>query len=192
MKISRRRVHAIVRKEFREYRHNGNIIYTMAILPVIFLIQPLIQAFAAPSASSAALRHEHSLLYLLAIPLLVPAGVAAYAIVGERLQGALEPMLATPVRRTELLLGKALAAVAPSVVVAYTVYALFVAVIELFAGSRIAEPAMARRARRWQAARESRDGQRRCGAGEPHHRDCRYPRRCCRGEDRVRRSRARP
>jgi ABC-2 type transport system permease protein len=68
----------------------------------------------------------------------VPAGVAAYAIVGERLQGTLEPVLGTPVRRTELLLGKALAAVAPSVVVAYTVYALFVAVIELFARPAVA------------------------------------------------------
>ena len=138
MSISKRRVRAIVRKEFREYRHNGNIIYTMAILPVIFLIQPLVQAFAAPASASATLRQEHSLLYLLAIPLLVPAGVAAYAIVGERLQGTLKPVLGTPVRRTELLLGKALAAVAPSVVVAYTVYALFVAVIELFARPSVA------------------------------------------------------
>jgi ABC-2 type transport system permease protein len=138
MNISRRRVRGIVRKEFREYRHNGNIIYTMAILPLIFLIQPLIQALVVSDAASTALQHEHSLLYLLAIPLMVPAGVAAYAIVGERLQGTLEPVLATPVRRTELLLGKAFAAAAPSIVVAYTVYGLFVAIVELFARPAVA------------------------------------------------------
>ena len=32
MKISRRRVRAVFHKELREYRHNGNIIYAMAVL----------------------------------------------------------------------------------------------------------------------------------------------------------------
>ncbi len=35
--------------------------------------------------------------------------VAAYAVVGERQQGTLEPVLTTPVRREEFLLGRALA-----------------------------------------------------------------------------------
>ena len=47
---------------------------------------------------------------MLAIPALVPAALASCSIVGERLQGTLEPVLATPIRREELLLGKALAA----------------------------------------------------------------------------------
>lgn len=138
MSISTRRVGAIVRKELREYRHNGNIIYTMAILPLIFLVQPLIQALALPATASVTLRHEHSLLYLLAIPLIVPAGISAYAIVGERLQGTLEPVLATPIRSTELLLGKAGAAFVPSVVVAYAVFALFAVIVELFARPSVA------------------------------------------------------
>jgi ABC-2 type transport system permease protein len=61
-----------------------------------------------------------------------------YAIVGERLQGTLEPILSTPVRREELLLGKALAAFVPSVVVAYAVFAVFIAIVELFAHPDIA------------------------------------------------------
>jgi ABC-type Na+ efflux pump permease subunit len=105
-----RRVRAIVRKELREYRRNANIIYAMAILPLLFLIQPLIQVFALPTSASVSLRHEHTLLYILAIPVLVPAVLAAYSVVGERLQGTLEPVLGTPIRREELLLGKALAA----------------------------------------------------------------------------------
>ena len=86
MRLSRRRVRAIVSKELREYRHNGNIIYAMAILPLIFLVQPLVQVFAIPAQASGSLRHEHALLYMLAIPVLVPATLASYSVVGERLQ----------------------------------------------------------------------------------------------------------
>ncbi len=75
---------------------------------------------------------------MLGIPAVVPTVVAAYAIVGERQQGTLEPVLTTPVRRDEFLLGKALAALAPSVVVAYAVFALVVAIIGLFADPRSA------------------------------------------------------
>jgi ABC-2 type transport system permease protein len=138
MNISTRRVRAIFRKELREYRHNGNIIYAMVVLPLVFLIQPVIQVFTLPTTASAPLHHEHSLIYMLAIPALVPATLAAYSVVGERLQGTLEPVLSTPVRREELLLGKALAAFVPAVVVAYAVFAFYVAVVELFAHPDVA------------------------------------------------------
>lgn len=138
MRVSSRRVRAIVRKELREYRHNGFIIWTMAILPLIFLIQPLVVVFALPPSASVRLSHGHPLLYMLGIPVLVPAAVAAYAVVGERQQGTLEPVLTTPIRREEFLLGKALAALAPSVTIAYAVYALFLACVGLFAQPAVA------------------------------------------------------
>lgn len=133
MNISTRRVRAIAGKELREYRRNGNAVYATGILPLIFLIQPLIQAFLVPPSAAGALRHQHSLLYMLAIPVLVPAALASYAVVGERLQGTLEPILTTPARREELLLGKAFAVFVPSVAIAYAVFALFIALVELFA-----------------------------------------------------------
>jgi ABC-2 type transport system permease protein len=138
MTLSRRRVRAVFRKELREYRYNSNIIYATAILPLVFLIQPLIQVFTLPATASGPLHHEHSLLYMLAIPVLVPAALAAYSVVGERLQGTLEPLLSTPVRREELLLGKALAAFVPSVVVAYGVFVLYIAIVKLFAHAAVA------------------------------------------------------
>jgi ABC-2 type transport system permease protein len=131
--MSRRRIRAIFRKELREYRRSGNVIAAMVILPLIFLIQPLVVVFALPASAVIELSHEHLLLYMLGIPAVVPATVAAYAVVGERLQGTLEPVLTTPVRREEFLLGKALASLVPSVVIAYAVYAFFVTCVELFA-----------------------------------------------------------
>jgi ABC-type Na+ efflux pump permease subunit len=138
MNISTRRVRAVLRKELREYRRNGNIVYAMVVLPLIFLIQPVVQIFTVPSSASVALRHEHSLVYMLAIPALVPAALAAYSVVGERIQGTLEPVLSTPVRREELLLGKALAAFIPAVLVAYAVFGVFIAIVELFAHPGVA------------------------------------------------------
>lgn len=138
MSISWRRVGAIFRKELREYRRNGNIVYAMVVLPLIFLVQPVVQTFTLPSSASVALHREHALVYMLAIPALVPAALAAYSIVGERLQGTLEPVLSTPVRREELLLGKALAAFVPSVIVAYVVFAIYIALVELFAHPGVA------------------------------------------------------
>jgi ABC-type transport system involved in multi-copper enzyme maturation permease subunit len=138
MSVTRRRIRAIFRKELREYRRKGSIVWGMAILPLIFLIQPLIQVFALPSSASSQLAHHHELLYLLAIPALVPATLAAYSVVGERQQGTLEPVLTTPVRREEFLLGKALAAFVPSVAISYAVFAFFLACVELFAHPAVA------------------------------------------------------
>jgi ABC-type transport system involved in multi-copper enzyme maturation permease subunit len=138
MSFSRRRVGAIVRKELREYRRNRSIVAGMAIFPLIFAVQPLLAVFATSAAGSAQLRHHHELVYLLAIPALVPATLAAFAIVGERQQGTLEPVLGTPIRGEELLLGKALAVLVPSVAIAYAVFGLFLALVAVFAQSAVA------------------------------------------------------
>ncbi|HEY3833662.1 MAG TPA: ABC transporter permease subunit [Acidimicrobiia bacterium] len=138
MKFSRRRVRAVLVKEMRDFRHNGNVIYAMAILPLIFLVQPLIQVFTLSSRAAVPLHHEHALLYMLAIPALVPAALASYSIVGERLQGTLEPILTTPISREELLLGKTLAAFLPSVIVAYVVFGIYIGAVELFAHAGVA------------------------------------------------------
>jgi ABC-type transport system involved in multi-copper enzyme maturation permease subunit len=138
MNISKRRVRGIFRKELREYRRNGSIVAAMAVIPLLFVLNPLIEVFALPASDASAFRHEEPLLYLLGIPALVPAVVAAYSVVGERQQGTLEPVLTTPIRREEYLLGKALAALVPSVAIAYAVYAFVVACIELFAQPGVA------------------------------------------------------
>jgi ABC-type transport system involved in multi-copper enzyme maturation permease subunit len=143
VRVSRRRVGAIVRKELREYRRNRTIVTGMAILPLIFMVQPLISVFALPASASSQLAQHHELLYMLAIPALVPATLAAYAVVSERQQGTLEPVLTTPLRREEFLLGKALACFVPSVAIAYAVFALFLACVELFAQPGVA-PALVR------------------------------------------------
>jgi ABC-type Na+ efflux pump permease subunit len=138
MSMSTRRVRAIYRKDVREYRRNNSIVVAMTVIPLIFLIQPLVFVFALAPEAAATVAHKHLLLYMLGIPALVPALVAAYAVVGERQQATLEPILTTPLRREEFLLGKALAVFVPSVAVAYAVYALFLACVGTFAAAGVA------------------------------------------------------
>ena len=129
MSIDRDRVLAVMRKELREFRRNRFIIWTMAVLPLIFLLIPMINVFTlSPTASIAAVHAVvgSALLLMLLVPVIVPATIAAYSVVGEREQGTLEPLLTTPIRREELLLGKALAAIIPSVAIAYALFALFI------------------------------------------------------------------
>lgn len=134
MSISRRHVRAIFRKELREYRHNGSIVWTMAVIPLVFVLPTIINVFGVAAGSV----HADLLLYMLGIPALVPAVVAAYSVVGERQQGTLEPVLTTPISREEFMLGKALAALVPSLVISYGVYVVVVACIELFAHPGVA------------------------------------------------------
>jgi ABC-type Na+ efflux pump permease subunit len=133
MRLNATRVRAIFRKELREYRRNRQLVVTMAILPLVFIVTPAVQIFIQPASAAGTLAHEQVLVYMLSIPAIVPATFASISVAGERLQGTLEPVLTTPISREEFLLGKALAAFVPAIGVSYGVFGIFVAVIELFA-----------------------------------------------------------
>jgi len=130
------RVRAVFRKELREYRRNKLVVGTMAVLPIVFIVLPLAGVLAldeeTPSQAITAAVGSAGLAFFL-MPLILPTIVAGYGVVGERDQGTLEPVLTTPVRREELLIGKALAAVVPSVLIAYALFALYVIVVRLVA-----------------------------------------------------------
>ena len=141
MNLDAMHVRAVVRKELRDYRRKRSIVVTMAILPILFLVQPVISIFlATPSTSGAALQNSLILpiLYLLLIPTIMPSTLAAYSVVGEREQGTLEPLLTTPLRQQEFLLGKAASVMIPTLVLSYTVFGLFLVAVRLGANSAVA------------------------------------------------------
>jgi ABC-2 type transport system permease protein len=110
----------------------------MAVLPLVFLIEPLITIFrvgrSVPATTVNTAVGTTSLILLVA-PALLPAVIAAYSVVGEREQGTLEPLLTTPVSREELLLGKALGVVVPTVAMAYVLFAAIQICAHLFASN---------------------------------------------------------
>ncbi len=135
------RVRAVVRKELMEFRRKRTIVVTMAALPILFLVEPIVSIFvAAPLGSRSYLDHFVilPLLYMLLIPVITPSTLAAFTVVGEREQGTLEPLLTTPLREQEFILGKAAAVMIPSVALSYLVYGLFLGAVALFAHPAVA------------------------------------------------------
>ena len=103
MRMSARRVRAIFRKELREYRRNRRIVVSMAVLPLLFSVYPSIEIFALPASASGVLLHRQPLVYMLAIPAIVPATVAAYSVAGERQPAVASALLTGPELLAQLL-----------------------------------------------------------------------------------------
>jgi ABC-type Na+ efflux pump permease subunit len=133
MGLDATRVRCVVRKELRDYRRKRSIVVTMAVLPAVFIIQPTLAVFVGSPSSSSDKYYRLPALLLLLIPVMMPSTLAAYSVVGEREQGTLEPLLTTPLRKQEFIMGKAAAVMIPTLALSYAVFGLFLAVVRLFA-----------------------------------------------------------
>ena len=144
------KVALILQKEWQELRQDRGIILGCLLPPLLFTLLPILGVWGAglaperpintnsPVAASPALvgmgsrelaqaliGQQTSTLFVL-MPLIVPSVIASYSIVGEKAQRTLEPLLATPIRNWELLMGKSLAALIPAVSVTWLLGAAFV------------------------------------------------------------------
>jgi ABC-2 type transport system permease protein len=130
------RLLVVVRKEFREYRRNRFLLVTMAGMPVVLLFILVAETFALrEDVSEEVLRRPvgEALLFLQLIPVMLPTTIAAYAVIGEREQRTLETVLTTPVTDRELLTGKAIAAVLPTVVISWLLFGVYVGLAQVLA-----------------------------------------------------------
>lgn len=149
------KVRTIVSKEWSEVFKNRLVFFTVAFLPLTFIALPVITILAAGGDMAAsgsgmdeALPGSEALcvglnalecgevyflnLYafmFMILPVAIPVTIASYSIVGEKTTRSLEPLLATPITTTELLLGKALAAIIPAVAATWLSFGLFVAIM---------------------------------------------------------------
>ncbi len=138
---------AIVEKEVADARKNKMIVISMALLPILLVAMVLGTAYFMlyiegemgeakmdeddlsiipaelqdmdPMHAFLILMNDQYLFYFLLIPMMMPVYIAAYSIVGEKETKSLEPLLATPISVWELLVGKSIAAVVPSVVLTW-------------------------------------------------------------------------
>jgi ABC-2 type transport system permease protein len=95
-------------------------------------LQQLIAEIPAAAALPATQQFQVLLLsqfrfFLLLIPTMIAVTLATFSIVEEKQSRSLEPLLATPVRTWELLLGKALSGAIPAITVCWTSAAIFFA-----------------------------------------------------------------
>ncbi|MFN9811305.1 MAG: ABC transporter permease subunit [Deltaproteobacteria bacterium] len=89
-----------------------------------------------------ALLNEQSLALLLVVATALPSSVASHAIVGEKVERTLEPLLATPIATRDLLLAKCLIAILPSLVLTWLSYFASLAGIACFAPASVLAVAM--------------------------------------------------
>ncbi len=149
------KVFVILRKEFSEIVQQRILLFSILLPPLLFAVIPLfflqrgsngsrISSLVIPSLEGLTL-HEYtqavigttfSNLYIL-LPMIVPSIVAAFSIIGEKNNRTLEPVLATPVRRWQLLTGKILSALLPAVIVTWISGGLFIAELAIFTDANV-------------------------------------------------------
>ena len=148
------KINTIIRKEWAEVFKNRMVIFTIAFLPLLLTAIPLGIIFSTRDVASTAgeastsglpadttqamcpeglsgaecfqvfMISEFMMMFMI-IPVAIPVTIAAYSIVGEKTTRSLEPLLATPITTTELLIGKCLAAVIPAVLATYSAFGIF-------------------------------------------------------------------
>jgi ABC-type transport system involved in multi-copper enzyme maturation permease subunit len=140
--MNARRVRAIFRKEMREFRRNKQVISTMALSPIGFVVAPVIFLFSVSASDVSTLYNFPVQLFTLAVAAMLPTVIGAYAIIGEREQGTLEPLLGTPVTTGEFLLGKALALAIPAGVESYLIFGVLDALVWLARPAAVSQVAL--------------------------------------------------
>jgi ABC-2 type transport system permease protein len=126
-----RRISVILFKEWKESLRNKMILFGAIFLPLLMVGAAVAMVYqgrtSGPPGAEVALFNT-ALMYFLILPVIIPLAIAVYSIVGEKEQGTLEPLLATPISDWELFVGKALVSVLPAVVLTWGSFALFLGV----------------------------------------------------------------
>ncbi|HVA87970.1 MAG TPA: ABC transporter permease subunit [Candidatus Saccharimonadales bacterium] len=156
-------VRAVLAREFLEIVRNRLLLASILVPPIILTALPLaVIAFAGhqghlPPSAVAQIVANHPnwadmsteqvieafglgqfLVSFLILPGYIPLAIASYSVVGEKQSRSLEAVLATPIRTSELLTGKALAALIPGIVASWTAYAATLSLSALVFGGRLA------------------------------------------------------
>lgn len=143
----------VMKKDLDELMRNRYILTSMATFPLLFsIVIPMlflltmptnvtrtdvaalsnaVQGFAALTPKQALISFlvQSNLPFYLLMPGIMPTLIAAYSIAGEKKNDTLEPMLATPVRTVDILLGKTLAAVVPAVLLTWASFVIYVLLV---------------------------------------------------------------
>ena len=125
-------VRALVRKELREFRQHRMILVTAVALPVAFLLLPVVNLLAynpEDAIGGVDFAVGQAMFCFFLTPVIIPAMMAAYSIIGERDQGTLEPLLTLPMSDVQFLGGKVLAIVLPTIGVAWGIFVAYMAFV---------------------------------------------------------------
>jgi ABC-2 type transport system permease protein len=127
----------VASRDFKIFRRQKNILYSIIVFPVITsVLFPAILEFTQQRSGGLSapgvlpnLLNSFSFFFIIGAAY-IPLGIASYSIVGEKIEKSLEPLLATPLTDGEILLGKALSAVLPTLVAMYAASIVFMVGID--------------------------------------------------------------
>ncbi|MBK5113191.1 MAG: ABC transporter permease subunit [Candidatus Heimdallarchaeota archaeon] len=172
-KIRKDKISIIFRKEVRELLKNKEILVTVILMPIIFSIlipmsmitlnfaegQEIPEGDQVPEIfrNLATYWDESSdlqkvtivqtnlyLAFLIMIPMIVPMAISSDSIAGEKERKTIEGLLAAPVTKEEILIGKALAAAVPSIVISWVAEIIYITITDIIVynlmGSRLILP----------------------------------------------------
>lgn len=149
----------ILQKEWREIRQQRALLLTVILPPVLITLIPIVALFIVGQVSGisnntsssslsrvipalagmsgsalgqALIGMQMSILYVL-LPPILSSVIASYTIVGEKTSRTLEPLLATPIKTWELLVGKSLAALLPAIIGTWLGGGIFIVAVFLMA-----------------------------------------------------------
>jgi ABC-2 type transport system permease protein len=124
----------VAAKEMKVIRRKKSIISYIIILPLLLaLLFSLIvkNDFATQIPPDYQLGFESLTYFFVIFSAILPSSIAAYSIVGEKVEKSLEPLLATPTTDGEILLGKSIAAFVPPILAIWTGATIFMVASDL-------------------------------------------------------------
>ncbi|MGD0203347.1 MAG: ABC transporter permease subunit [Candidatus Bathyarchaeia archaeon] len=126
----------IASKELKIFRRKKSIIYGTILFPLLLdVLFPLVIIYAEgknggiPGSYLPGLLNAFSFFFVIAAAVL-PSAIASYAIVGEKVEKSLEPLLATPTTDGEILLGKSIAAFIPPIAASWAGLSIFMVLMD--------------------------------------------------------------
>lgn len=148
---------AVYRKDLLDLRKNRGLLWSMLALPLVIVVTPLgvVMAYVRnptdPGLKAIALYYDLTVdltnvarflidkvladwfVIYLVMPVFVPILISSHAVAGEKEKRTLEPLLASPVTPLELVVGKSLASLVPSVLICTLAFVLLCVGVDLVA-----------------------------------------------------------
>jgi len=126
----------IALKDIKIFIRKRTVLYTLVLLPLLLsILFPLVIKYGGkgsggiPASSIPGVLGSFEWFYVI-IPAIIPAPMASYSIVGEKIEKSLERLLATPTTDGEILLGKSIATFIPAIIATYAGATVFMALID--------------------------------------------------------------
>jgi ABC-2 type transport system permease protein len=136
-------VWTVASKDLGIFMKKKSILYSTILFPVIAAVGlPFVIEFAGravggiPAAALPGVVNAFLFFFIIGAVSL-PVGIAAYSIVGEKVEKSLEPLLATPLTDSEILLGKSIAAFLPPLLSTYVGAAIFTTLVNVLTQAKL-------------------------------------------------------